>query len=92
MIILDEPTTGLHMSDIDKLMKLFNEMVDQGNTVIMIEHNLEVVKQVDYVIDVGPAGGKEGGQIIFAGTPEELMKQTETSVTARCLCRNLKER
>ena len=92
VIILDEPTTGLHMSDIDKLMKLFNEMVDQGNTVIMIEHNLEVVKQVDYVIDVGPAGGKEGGQIIFAGTPEELMKQTETSVTARCLCRNLKER
>lgn len=85
VFILDEPTTGLHMSDIDKLMKLFNEMVDKGNTIIVIEHNLDVVKQVDYVIDVGPYGGKDGGEILFSGTPQELIREGKNSMTAQCL-------
>ena len=71
--ILDEPTTGLHMSDIDMLMDLLNGMVDRGNTVVVIEHNLAVIEQADWIVDLGPEGGKNGGEIVFAGTPEELV-------------------
>ncbi|MGS2562473.1 ATP-binding cassette domain-containing protein [Clostridioides difficile] len=73
--ILDEPTTGLHGSDIEKLMLNFEHIVDKGNTVIIIEHNLDVLKQADWVIDIGPDGGKNGGQVVFEGTPLEMFER-----------------
>ncbi|HCC00559.1 MAG TPA: daunorubicin resistance protein DrrC, partial [Ruminococcaceae bacterium] len=88
IFILDEPTTGLHRSDTKKLIKLFNRMVDKGNTVIIIEHNLDIVKQADWIIDVGPDGGKNGGQIMFEGTPVEMVDSGKT-ITSECLRRNL---
>jgi excinuclease ABC subunit A len=72
--ILDEPTTGLHFQDIQHLIDVIHKLVDKGNTVIIIEHNLDIVKVADYVIDVGPEGGKGGGNILFQGTPEKLLK------------------
>ncbi len=72
LFILDEPTTGLHFEDIRVLLKVFNRLVDKGNTVLVIEHNLDVIKAADYVIDMGPGGGENGGQIMAAGTPEEI--------------------
>jgi len=74
LYILDEPTTGLHFEDIRVLMLVLNKLTDKGNTVIIIEHNLDVVKLADYIIDVGPEGGKKGGEILFKGTPEEMIK------------------
>jgi excinuclease ABC subunit A len=70
--ILDEPTTGLHFDDIRKLLDVLNRLVDLGNTVIVIEHNLDVIKSADWIIDLGPEGGQEGGQIVASGTPEEI--------------------
>ncbi len=72
--VMDEPTTGLHMADIDKLMRIIKILVDNNNTVIIIEHNLDVVKHADWVIDLGPEGGSKGGEILFEGTPENLIK------------------
>ena len=74
MFILDEPTTGLHLDDIKKLLKILNRIVDNGDTVVVIEHNLDVIKVADYIIDLGPEGGSGGGQIITTGTPEEVVK------------------
>ena len=82
--ILDEPTTGLHMSDIEKLVQLFEYMVSLGNTVIIVEHNMDVMKQADWIIDIGPDGGKNGGQVVFEGTPKELYTSAQT-ITAKCL-------
>lgn len=82
--ILDEPTTGLHFEDVNVLMGVINRLVDRGNTVLIIEHNLDVVKSADWVIDIGPEGGKEGGQVMFEGTPEHLIKNKK-SETARFL-------
>ena len=70
--ILDEPTTGLHFEDIRVLMNVLNRLVDKGNTVIVIEHNLDVIKSADYLIDMGPEGGRGGGEVIVTGTPEEV--------------------
>jgi excinuclease ABC subunit A len=72
--ILDEPTTGLHFEDINVLLGVLNRLVDHGNTILVIEHNLDVIKLADWVIDLGPEGGSGGGQILFEGTPEELVK------------------
>lgn len=86
--ILDEPTTGLHFEDIRVLMIVLNELVDKGNTVLIIEHNLDVIKTVDYIIDIGPEGGKNGGKIMALGTPEEIAKDKK-SYTARFLKKEL---
>lgn len=76
--ILDEPTTGLHFQDIDKLLQVLQRLVDQGNTVLVIEHNLDVIKMADYIIDIGPEGGDKGGQIVAKGTPEAIVKVKES--------------
>jgi len=81
---LDEPTTGLHFEDIGKLLRTLHGLVDMGNTVIVIEHNLEVIKSADYVIDLGPEGGQAGGRVVAAGTPEEVAA-CEQSHTGRAL-------
>lgn len=82
--ILDEPTTGLHAADIEKVVSILEGIVDRGNTVIVIEHNTDVIKLADHIIDVGPDGGTKGGQIVFTGTPEEMIKSGDT-ITARYL-------
>jgi excinuclease UvrABC ATPase subunit len=71
--VMDEPTTGLHISDIDLFYKIVKKLVDSDNTVIIIEHNLDIIKRADWIIDMGPDGGKKGGDIIFEGTPEEII-------------------
>lgn len=88
IIIMDEPTTGLHMSDIQNLLKLFDMLVSRGNTLVVIEHNLDVMKQADWIIDIGPDGGKNGGEVVFAGTPADMVKSAKTltadSLRASC--------
>ena len=76
--ILDEPTTGLHTHDIARLLEVLNRLVDNGNTVLVIEHNLDVIKMADYIIDLGPEGGNGGGTIIATGTPEEIAEVPES--------------
>ena len=83
--LLDEPTTGLHLADIEKLLHVLQALVDQGNTVVVVEHNLEVIGQADYVIDLGPEGGDAGGEVVIAGPPAHLMAHPEVSHTARFL-------
>ena len=78
LYILDEPTTGLHFEDINKLLKVLHRFADQGNTVVVIEHNLDVIKTADYIVDLGPEGGDGGGKIIATGTPEEIVKSKES--------------
>ena len=86
--VLDEPTTGLHASDVQKVMELLDSLVDRGNTVIVIEHNLDVMKQADWLIDVGPDGGSAGGEIIFTGTPKKMAEEAST-ITAEYLRKSL---
>ncbi len=86
--VLDEPTTGLHASDIKNIMQLLDGFVERRNTVIVIEHNLDVMKQADYLIDVGPDGGTAGGEIVFTGTPQEMIEGGKT-ITADYLRRSL---
>jgi excinuclease ABC subunit A len=87
--ILDEPTTGLHFEDIRVLMDVLNKLVDKGNTIVVIEHNMDVIKMTDHIIDIGYEGGKGGGQVITKGTPEEVSKHKK-SYTARFLKKELK--
>jgi len=86
--ILDEPTTGLHFEDIKVLLDVLNKLVDKGNTVLVVEHNMDVIKVSDYIIDLGPEGGKGGGNIICSGTPEQVAKNKE-SFTAYFLKKEL---
>lgn len=86
--ILDEPTTGLHFEDIRVLMDVINKLVDKGNTILIIEHNMDVIKLADYIIDIGPEGGKSGGQLVAKGTPEEIIKNKK-SFTAQFLKKEL---
>jgi excinuclease ABC subunit A len=89
--ILDEPTTGLHFEDTRLLLKVLNQLTDKGNTVIVIEHNLDVIKTADWIIDLGPEGGDAGGEIIAEGTPENLVKKNlDKSYTAQFLVKELK--
>src|SRR5581483_1675285 len=90
LYILDEPTTGLHFADIEKLLEVLQRLVDGGNTVLVIEHNLDVIKQADWIVDLGPEGGEEGGEIVAVGTPEDVALVAE-SYTGRFL-RSLLER
>jgi excinuclease ABC subunit A len=89
LYLLDEPTTGLHFADVDKLLDVLNRLVDRGNTVIIIEHNMDVIKMADYIIDLGKEGGKEGGNVVFAGTPEKLAEYGD-SYTGKFLKPELK--
>ena len=90
LYVLDEPTTGLHFEDIRVLLGVLNKLVDKGNTIIVIEHNLDVIKCADYIIDMGPEGGRRGGQLLFAGTPEEMIAKKTSGFTAPFLRHELK--
>ena len=88
--ILDEPTTGLHFEDIKKLLEMLNKLVEKGNSVVVIEHNLDVIKTADYVVDIGPEGGENGGTIIAEGTPEKIAA-SKVSYTGKYLKKILKK-
>jgi excinuclease ABC subunit A len=88
--VLDEPTTGLHSYDVEKLVGILNRLTDAGNTVIVIEHNLDVIKVADYIVDLGPEGGDAGGNLVFEGRPAELA-ECEKSYTARYLKQLMKK-
>ena len=90
LYILDEPTTGLHFEDIRVLLNVLNKLVDKGNTIIIIEHNMDVIKQVDYIIDIGPEGGKNGGRVIDYGTPKDIIKNNK-GYTAEYLSKEFKK-
>jgi len=89
LYILDEPTTGLHFEDVRKLLEVLHTLVDTGNTVLVIEHNLEVIKTADWIIDIGPEGGDGGGQIVATGTPEDII-ETNKGYTAPYLAQAMK--
>jgi excinuclease ABC subunit A len=90
LYILDEPTTGLHLADVQRLVQVLQALVDDGNTVAVIEHNMEIIKEADYIIDLGPEGGDGGGYVVADGSPTELLARAKGSHTARFLKRYLK--
>jgi excinuclease ABC subunit A len=92
LYLLDEPTIGLHMADVEKLIRVLHRLVEAGNTVVVIEHNLDIVAEADWIVDLGPEGGDEGGRIVAEGTPEEVAKGKKGSHTARILKEFLRER
>jgi len=88
LYVLDEPSVGLHAADVHKLIEVLQRLVDAGNTVLIIEHNIDIIKVADWIIDLGPEGGDRGGEIVAEGTPEDLCK-IEASYTGQYLCRHL---
>jgi excinuclease ABC subunit A len=90
LYVLDEPTTGLHASDVRPLMDVLQALIDKGNTVVVIEHNMEVIKEADYIIDLGPEGGDEGGSVVISGSPGEILLQSSRSYTVSSLRKYLK--
>src|SRR5690606_20466945 len=89
LFIFDEPTTGLHFHDIQKLLRSFNDLIALGNSILVIEHNMDMIKSADWVIDIGPEGGQRGGNVVFTGLPEDLIK-CEESFTGAYLKNHLK--
>ncbi|MBV9668628.1 MAG: hypothetical protein JO327_10930 [Nitrososphaeraceae archaeon] len=85
LYVLDEPTTGLHFADVSKLLHVLKRLVDLGNTVIVIEHNLDVIASADWIIDLGPEGGQSGGEIVISGTPDEIARSENVSYTGKYL-------
>jgi excinuclease ABC subunit A len=92
LYVLDEPTIGLHMADVEKLIRVLHRLVSAGHTVVIIEHNLDVIAEADWIIDLGPEGGDGGGRVVAQGPPEHVSKAPRTSHTAQFLARFLKER
>jgi len=86
LYLLDEPTTGLHFDDVKKLLKVLHRLTDLGNTIVIIEHNLDVIRNADWIIDLGPEGGEEGGRIVAQGTPEQIARHKK-SFTGQALAR-----
>jgi excinuclease ABC subunit A len=85
LYVLDEPTVGLHMADVEKLIRVLHRLVDAGNTVVVIEHNLDIIAEADWVIDLGPEGGEAGGRIVTQGAPADIVRKPGASHTARVL-------
>ena len=83
--MLDEPTVGLHMADVEKLIRVLHRLVDAGNTVVLIEHNLDVIAEADWIVDLGPEGGEGGGRVVMAAAPEEFLVPGTKSHTAKAL-------
>src|SRR5947199_7892187 len=92
LYVLDEPTVGLHMADVEKLIHVLHRLVDAGNTVVVIEHNLDVIAEADWIIDLGPEGGEGGGRVVVQGPLEELLAARQTGHTAKVLSEFLKGR
>jgi excinuclease ABC subunit A len=92
LYVLDEPTVGLHMADVEKLIRVLHRLVDAGNTVVVIEHDLDVIAEADWIIDLGPEGGDEGGRLVVQGTPDEVARAARSSHTARVLKTFLRDR
>jgi excinuclease ABC subunit A len=92
LYVLDEPTIGLHMADVEKLIRVLHRLVSAGHTVVVIEHNLDVIAEADWIIDLGPEGGDAGGRVVAQGPPERVARNRKTSHTAQFLGRFLRER
>ena len=84
-VVLDEPTVGLHMADVEKLIRVLHRLVDAGNSVVLIEHNLDVIAEADWIVDMGPEGGDAGGRVVMAAPPEEFLRASAKTHTARAL-------
>jgi excinuclease ABC subunit A len=92
LYVLDEPTVGLHMADVEKLIRVLHRLVDAGHTLVVIEHNLDIIAEADWIIDLGPEGGDRGGRIVSTGDPDQIARSRKQSHTGRFLADFLKER